>query len=770
MTALLPASIGVSEDERGGDGDGDGADTDMQPLIRYPHARAADSMQPQRTSDMRAEGLHAQADGSHQTQLYRQKRRQHQQQLQLQQQQQQQQRQQQSSGTPALSALSSLSLSSSSPGVSALDRVDSSSSSMDATPSERHSEGAGVYGSRVFGFDAPATEVPQGIGITTMYRSSSALHPGSKDTSAQTVIAAPSSISIRANGPSPLLPPSDLSASSIPAPSGLHHSYSVPVLSSFPHSLSPGSSSRLLSPSPLGAPDTPPSRDRLHPRRSILPLWLQLASTSANTVRQSHSLLQRCSLVSGRVSSILRVCGSYRWPLIRLLLLGLLLSSLLCVYLSATWEHWWFTQHPVRPLVLDQRADPHTGDVAVVRANTERAHALALPREVESFSPCRDVAWWDGFDPNVPPEERAARRAEWQSFVSALEPWPGSRYFREGSRGIVTSARSGSNSLGRLLTNLRMLRYEFGCVLGVEVFHFPGELSDDEKAQLRALDAVAVDITQMTLFAPINVTGGTASHNRKYYIKPAAILSSSFEQLLWLDTDNIPAADPAYLFDLPHFAEPNTALFWPDFWHSSARSPAFDILGVPCRGEDYEQESGQLVVDKRRAWHAVNLAYFLNRHHDFYYRFLLGDKDTFRLSWRALHTPFYFIRKYIAIAGFRYTDAGRTRVCGHSMVQHDPYGRPLFVHANQLKYHWNARFGPGTPLSLGQPNAWTVLQRYANSHSYLAPLCHTVDFLCCELPTDTPNAVLQFDFERQLPGFVTAYYAHGGPGATMDPD
>ena len=45
--------------------------------------------------------------------------------------------------------------------------------------------------------------------------------------------------------------------------------------------------------------------------------------------------------------------------------------------------------------------------------------------------------------------------------------------------------------------------------------------------------------------------------------KGEAIVKSSFSEVLYLDSDNVVLADPAFLFDSPVYKE-HRAVFWPD--------------------------------------------------------------------------------------------------------------------------------------------------------------------------------------------------------------
>lgn len=52
----------------------------------------------------------------------------------------------------------------------------------------------------------------------------------------------------------------------------------------------------------------------------------------------------------------------------------------------------------------------------------------------------------------------------------------------------------------------------------------------------------------------------------RFQIKAAAIINSRFQEVLYLDSDNSPTINPAFLFDTKGYRETG-ALFWPDFWY-----------------------------------------------------------------------------------------------------------------------------------------------------------------------------------------------------------
>jgi hypothetical protein len=90
------------------------------------------------------------------------------------------------------------------------------------------------------------------------------------------------------------------------------------------------------------------------------------------------------------------------------------------------------------------------------------------------------------------------------------------------------------------------------------------------------------------------------------------------------------------------------------------------------------------LIRKVDAWKAINLAVHFNT--EFYMRLLNGDKDTFRFSWLASGVDFLMIDSWPTPVGtMKQLHSTSKGFCGHTMLQHDFEGRPLFVHHNQLK-------------------------------------------------------------------------------------
>ena len=365
--------------------------------------------------------------------------------------------------------------------------------------------------------------------------------------------------------------------------------------------------------------------------------------------------------------------------------------------------------------------------------------------EKKTYTPCsKKEHEWNGYHQ----QEITQIKTKLTLFMNTVDPYPLDRFK---GKGIVTSAQK--SVYPRLLATLRLLRW-FQSALPVEVFVFSDEINVQYLSDLQSIDKVRVNV--------MNTTQSLQNRQKnEYAVKLHAILQSQFEHILWLDGDNIPVRDPEYLFNLPHYTS-SAAIFWPDFWTSSENNPIWKIMGLQCRAEDYEQESGQILINKRLSWKALHLAMYLNGSPRIM-GLLLGDKDTFRLSWRAMNTSFFFIRKYLSIAGFYHRAVGNNKpreFCGHTMVQHDPFGQILFLHGNFMKYQLNIKFSPEPkyPELANTSNPWRILSRYANSASYLTASIHRkFGYLCTAFPTTGPP-LYEEDFHRLISPTVTMMY------------
>ncbi|OJJ42855.1 hypothetical protein ASPZODRAFT_155101 [Penicilliopsis zonata CBS 506.65] len=299
--------------------------------------------------------------------------------------------------------------------------------------------------------------------------------------------------------------------------------------------------------------------------------------------------------------------------------------------------------------------------------------------------------------------ELEARRTEWHDFINNdLLPYEQykDRFVQE--RGIVIVAGN-QQSMKRVAVILRALD-RLGSHLPIEIHYWDDELSWD------AMQSMVNQWPQrMFFFNDLSAASNILQTNHdgfyiNYQLKTAAVINSRFAQPLLLDSDNIPVIDPEELYDSATYAEYGT-LFWPDIARTRPNNPIWPITNTRCRMDEYEQESGQLLVDKRRFFYHLQLAaWFNNQHADYYNSFLLGDKDMFRFAWHALHTRYGAPHKWLTSVGTlsdttptpiptpaeaeAEAEADLSYYCGHTFAQHHPDesdSRVAFLHGGLIK-------------------------------------------------------------------------------------
>jgi alpha 1,2-mannosyltransferase len=257
-----------------------------------------------------------------------------------------------------------------------------------------------------------------------------------------------------------------------------------------------------------------------------------------------------------------------------------------------------------------------------------------------------------------------------RQFAAAIPPYPGGF---DGTGIVTCGANKYLPYLWILVRSLRLMR----CTLPIELWHLSGEVDD----------------AMIEQFAPYDVTFRCADEIRSqggaidrpvFMIKPWAILHSRFRHILFLDADNSVFEDPSFLFQTPEYRE-HGAIFWPDCMAPGRKFGQSAAMGGRGLFRDFgvvvdwsrEIESGQLMVDKERHWRAMHMTMHFNAQHAYYYKYLLGDKDTFRLGFELEHAPYFLVPNYPvnclteAAGGLRF----------FASIQRWPPARPVFAHS-----------------------------------------------------------------------------------------
>jgi len=267
---------------------------------------------------------------------------------------------------------------------------------------------------------------------------------------------------------------------------------------------------------------------------------------------------------------------------------------------------------------------------------------------------------------------------------------------------------------GPLLTGawvaIQRLR-QLGCALPIEVWHIG---ADEMPAFWQELFTNA-GITLVDVL-PLTHKHGMGSPSG-WQLKPLAIIFCSFHEVLLIDADNVPAKDPTFLFDAPEYKETG-AVFWPDRERHSPDSALWEVYDAEYRDEP-QHETGQILINKERCWHALQIAMHANQHSDFHYKHSHGDTATFRFALHALKQPFTVIphrllevpvgRKVESVDELKNTPYLREKEDLHAtFLQRDFNGDVIFQHRCASKF--NMRHNVDVQHFIGHQECADIIQ------------------------------------------------------------
>lgn len=315
-------------------------------------------------------------------------------------------------------------------------------------------------------------------------------------------------------------------------------------------------------------------------------------------------------------------------------------------------------------------------------------------------------------------------------------------------RGIVMCA-GGPALLTQAWTNLDVLRNELGCTLPVALYYV-GRDEMPEACQrffeesfdgLTCIDATR--IPDRPLQPPTRSLGG-------FETKPFALMNAPFDELVFIDADSVPLRDPVVLFDSPSYVEQGN-LFWPDACLLSNLVPhpgeysvyslkdgrarqfvqgvnprIFDYMGLPrpstLERASHETESGQIVLDRRRCFDAVQLTWFLSARPEQFRLFFYGDTEMYRIAFGVAGRPFCQVRHPSFNAGV----VKDGMFLGKAVVPRDESGAPIFLHQMHRKPSLDAPWMPLTHVTT-DPAVDHPRPRSAGGLSMIAPADALVD-------------------------------------------
>ncbi|QRV88170.1 glycosyltransferase family 71 protein [Ceratobasidium sp. AG-Ba] len=387
----------------------------------------------------------------------------------------------------------------------------------------------------------------------------------------------------------------------------------------------------------------------------------------------------------------------------------------------------------------------------------------ACPKEVADFQVNQDQlrgsaeAW-----ASVGMEEIIRRRSDIVKYLEDAEKngttlVAGGRAQR--GQGIVMTGGN-RDTIRRIMVTLKILRHEHKCKLPVQVFSFPGEITSQN--EIKALNNLGATVKELSGF------NKDMKAWKNFQIKAAAIALSDYREVLYLDSDNIPLADPALLFEEPLYRNGPRAVFWPDFNKDHPQNAIWRVLGIPCDYSRWELESGQIIVDKRGNnglnLAALHVAIHMAHEQAFYYSLSGGDKFNQRYAFWALGLEYTAAPRWLSSLGSKTND----RFCGVGMVQYglsEPDPEPFFAHLNLLKHIYRPRpvFTTLERAAIDRADSRTLDRTSVNVYT------PTTGGMCAEIKVDgpAPNQKLIEEawaeaYGGKFKGFEEMFFKYGG--------
>lgn len=237
-------------------------------------------------------------------------------------------------------------------------------------------------------------------------------------------------------------------------------------------------------------------------------------------------------------------------------------------------------------------------------------------------------------------------------------------------RGVVIAA-GGLRYLVPAWVCVRALRH-VGCELPIQIWHRGvGE-------QIPAIESRLADYGVEFIDAyAVRDSGHPHARLNGYELKAFAVTWCPWEEVLYLDADNMPVRDPTYLFDeLPY--DHTGAILWPDYPDYSPDSSIWRLYGIPYRPVK-RLETGQMLIHKRPCWQSLQLLDWYLQRSLFFFRYGLGDLDPTLAAWLKLGCEFAQPSRGIHTLRNR---KGQLR----TMCQHDLGDNRIFQHHNMRKW------------------------------------------------------------------------------------
>ena len=283
-----------------------------------------------------------------------------------------------------------------------------------------------------------------------------------------------------------------------------------------------------------------------------------------------------------------------------------------------------------------------------------------------------------------------------------------SQNIQVGSKGIVIPV--GVNTFRYACHLITCLRNVLHSALPIQIA-YAGE--NDLPIRYREfIISLAPDISTLDIFSVFDPKHEIFKSERGgWWIKPFALLASSFQQVLLLDADAVFVQPPETIFDMHKgYLETGVLLFhdrllwqggFPDrhsWWETQLKhtSPSATLNKSLVYNEDYAEEcdSGAIALDKGRLGVLVGLLHIAWQNtkaprKNWLEKLTYGDKESWWFGFELVGTPYSFEQVYGSIVGSTYnrneTHPAESQVCSFVIAHVDHIGKLLWYNGSLLK-------------------------------------------------------------------------------------
>lgn len=208
-----------------------------------------------------------------------------------------------------------------------------------------------------------------------------------------------------------------------------------------------------------------------------------------------------------------------------------------------------------------------------------------------------------------------------------------------------------------------------------------------------------------------------------YQYKSLALLLTTFNDILYLDSDNIPLVSLDTMLQNPNYQKTGF-VSWPDFWKRSTNYKFYEMAGLSGFSNPISTtpsvESGQILINKQHHLKTLLLSYYYNFYGPGYFYPLFsqgfpgeGDKETFYLASRVANEKAFLITGQ-KTKSFGFKDKNG-KYAGQGILQADPNNSKSywFLHMNYPKLNINQMLGDGYFRNENKRH-WTTVRNAEN--------------------------------------------------------